>query len=591
VSRRSRWYGAALVLAGVALVYLPVSDFALFLASRAAASLLAVAGLNLALTTGLFSFAHTAMFALGAYATALGVTDHGTPVWLGFLVAAAVGAAVGIVLSLATARVRATLFAVVSLVVLFAVNELLSGWTSVTHGEIGVSVRAADAGLSMFGAEVGARRYWLYLALPVTAALVLLARNLLRSPLGRAMVAVRESEAAAGAVGISTFRTRMLALGFGGAMAAVGGALFAHLDGYVSPGLAGFGPATLLVASILVGGAGTVWGPLIGVTFFLAVDRGLSTLQERLPGVDIQQLVSALALFAVIVLLPRGVAGRFRRRRSGERLSPKETPAVLPSPRQPAPDGMVLEVRGLAKAFGGIRAVDDVDLAVDAGTIHGLIGPNGSGKTTTVNLVTGVLPADRGQIRFLGQAIDRPRPHRMAALGLGRVFQRAEVLGSEAAADDVLTGFHLVAGRGLLTNLLRLPGWGRRERELRRQSVGLLRSLGIGERARVATGALPYGDRRLVEVARALAARPTLLILDEPATGLSAAELERLAGVLGRLREAGVTILLIEHNMEFLMGLCDRVTVLDHGRVIAEGTPAQVQGDAQVVEAYLGVAG
>jgi branched-chain amino acid transport system permease protein len=589
VRRAGFWAGVALFLVGFGLLYLPLGDFYYFLASRAAASLLAVAGLNLALGyTGLFSFGHAAIFAVGAYATAITVTDHGWPVWAGFLAAGMCGVLLGGALSLATLRARATIFAVITLVLVFAVGELLQGWTSVTHGEVGLSVRRPV----ILGESLTDLKYWRF-ALVLTGILLLATRNLIRSPLGRAMVAVRESEAAAASVGVNPFRYRFLALAFGGVLAAVGGALFAHLDGYISADLAEFGPATLLVASLLVGGAGTLWGPVLGVGFFLAMDRSLTAFQEAVPGVDVQALISAVALFTVIVFLPEGVAGavvKLFRRYSPlpARRAQRDAAAVLPVPRRPAGREPVLEVRGLVKSFGGVRAVDGLDLSVGPRTIHGLIGPNGSGKTTTVNLVTGVLRADAGEIRCLGEAVERPRPHVMADRGLGRVFQRAEVLASAGALDNVLAGFHLVADRSLAANVLRLPWTQRREREIHREAEALLEALGLGDAADVPASALPYGDRRLLEMARALAARPTVLILDEPATGLSGLELSRLSALMARLREGGVTVLLIEHNMEFLMELCDRVTVLDYGRKIAEGTPSEVQSDRHVLRAYLG---
>ncbi|MGA2402753.1 MAG: ABC transporter ATP-binding protein [Syntrophobacteraceae bacterium] len=252
---------------------------------------------------------------------------------------------------------------------------------------------------------------------------------------------------------------------------------------------------------------------------------------------------------------------------------------------------MFLELEEITRAFGGVNALSKVSFCVEAGTIHGLIGPNGSGKTTLINVVSGLTVPDSGRLLLEGMAIHRLAPYRIAALGVARTFQNIRLFSSMTCLENVIAGQHLRAARALVPRLLRLPSARSDERQSRADAIACLSSVGIENRARFPAGSLSYGERRRLEIARALALRPRLLLLDEPIAGMRQREIEEMESLFRSLAKAGVTILLIEHNMPFIMRLCSRITVLHFGQTITTGTPEEVAGHPEVIEAYLGVEG
>jgi len=434
---------------------------------------------------------------------------------------------------------------------------------------------------------------YFYLIWACAGAALLLMRNIVRSRVGRAFVALRDSEDAAAALGIPPFRSKLLSFTLSAALAGFAGALFASLNGFVNPALAGLESSLNLFIAMLLGGVGTLSGPLLGMITLTLVQQAIASIALY------QALIFGAILLGSMVVVPMGLVGTWQGSRFGRaRLvaasdvrAPSATMRDLVSRDRTMdhPAGTpALEVRGLRKRFGGVHALNGVDLDVREGTIHGLIGPNGSGKTTLVNVVAGYYPRDAGEVFLFGRSLRGERPHEVARMGLIRIFQMAHLFGRSTLLENVLVGLHLGVRAPLVAAALRLPAFGLEERELRRSATDFLDVVGLADLADRQASSLSHGQQRLLEVARALAARPRLLVLDEPATGLTADELERLARLIREVRDGGVTILLIEHNMAFVMGLCDWVTVLDYGERVSHGPPSVVQRDPRVIEAYLG---
>ncbi|HUK08295.1 MAG TPA: branched-chain amino acid ABC transporter ATP-binding protein/permease [Stellaceae bacterium] len=532
---------------------------------------------------GALSLAQGAFFGLGAYVTAILGARYGAGFAASFPLSILLPVALAALIAVPVLRLASHYFALATLglaqVVLLA---FVNGGTW-TGGALGIP---GLPGVSIFGWTVARGLPLLSLVWAVVAFGAFLSGRMTNGITGLAFTMLRENPLAASAIGIDGARLRfsafLLSAGYGGAA----GALEAHTAGVVSPEALGFNQLVTCLAMTVIGGSTRVAGAFLGALL-------LTYLPERLRFLEGQALLAyGAALLAAVILAPEGLAGLLAR--LWAKLEPvvrkdqvRPSPLILPplGTREP-----LLEVRALARRFGGIEAIAGVDLTLASGEILGLIGPNGSGKTTLANLVTGLTKPDRGVIRFQGRRIDDLGAFEIARLGIARTFQTsalpAEVMVLAAVAVARASEARVLGTAAVLHARDR----GAHRRKLDAEAMGLLERLGAGAVALRPCGDLPPGLARRVEIARALALRPSLLILDEPAAGLAESEHTNLADTLRSLAAEGLALIVIEHNMPFLLGLAGRVLALDAGRVIATGTPAEIRRDPRVMASYLGSA-
>ena len=570
-----------LAIAGIGLPLLDDSYMGV-IATRACIYWILIAGLNLVVGyAGQIAIGWVALLTLGAYTTAVLTAGTVTPElspYVALAASASIGAVFGVVVGLPALRLRTFYFAMTTLGFATIVTQIALAWKDVTGGGVGVPG-------PVFPWPFAPGWGFYYFCFALAALCTWMTANIAASRFGRALVAIRDAEVAAEASGVSKPALLIAVFVFSGALAGTAGGLFASLQSYITPDAFTFDLSVLFFIAILIGGRGSILGPLLG-TILLTVLPEIAA-----PLVAWSTFLYAALLLLIVLLIPGGIADLldYRNRRPLE-----QHRAIVPRPEllsgllgQSGGKG-ALELSGIALAFGGVRAIDGLDLDIHAGEVHGLIGPNGSGKTTTLNVISGYYRPGAGVARLNGAVLPFSAPQLRAGFRIARTFQTPRLIGGASVLENVMIG-GTIDGRGSFAeSLFRLPRHRRDEAELKARALQALSIVGLESLAAVRADRLQHSELRFMEIARGLMLRPAFLMLDEPAAGLSGEEIRRLGALIKSISRAGVGVLLVEHHADLIFDICDRVTVLNLGKVLAAGTPAEIRSHKEVVSAYLG---
>jgi len=576
----------ALIAAVPLIAVLPLPDF--WITQLNYIGLYSLTSLGLVLLTGiggLTSFGQAAFVGIGAYTTAWFTLNLGYSPWITLFIGLAFTAISALVVGVITLRMSghylplATIAWGLSLYYTMGNLDALGKY----DGLLGIK------SLSIAGFDIGQGRAFFVLTWAILLMLAFALLHLLDSRAGRAIRAMKGGSQMAEAMGISTFRYKVTIFVLAALFASVAGWLLAHFQRTVNPSAFGLKMGIEYLFMAVLGGVGHVWGAIAGAGLIKLLDDQLQVLLPKLIGTSgsYEVIVFGIAMVLVLKYLPDGLWSLVERKLPRkQRKVDWANAAALPERGKPAAGEVVLDVQAIRKQFGGLTAVNDISFQIHAGQIVGLIGPNGAGKSTTFNLITGVLGMTSGQVVFRGQAVGGKPSREISRLGMARTFQHVKMIADMTVLENVALGAHTRGSKGVLPAMLRTNR--AEEQRLFREAQRQLERIGMGAYLHEQAGNLAMGPQRLMEIARALCADPALLLLDEPAAGLRHKEKQALADVLRQLQREGVSILLVEHDMDLVMQVCDHLVVMEFGTLLTQGTPAHVQQDPKVRAAYLG---